>query len=136
MPLSKADILKAEDVVLQELDVPEWKGKVWLRVFGGEEREMYEAACYRGRESKDFRTLKALVVVYSVCDKDGQRLFTEADIPALNRKSSLAIDRIFRAAQDLSMLTEESVEAAKRNFPTGQNASSGSPSPSRSATNP
>ena len=43
-------------------------------------------------------------------DASGDRLFTDAQIPALSEKSGAALDRIFTAARRLSGLSDDDIE--------------------------
>jgi len=130
MRLSKEDILKAEDLGTEEVDVPEWGGSVLVRGMTGAERDAFEVA---GRDQRTgqrrpdaLSNVRAKLVARCVVDDDGTRLFTDADVAALGEKSGAAIDRVFAVAARLSGLGEEDQEEMTRDF--GLADGTGSPS--------
>jgi hypothetical protein len=134
--LSRDDILKAEDLTTEEVDVPEWGGTVLVRGMSGRERDEFEASMAErrgGRMVQNFANTRAKLVSYCVVDDDGQRMFTAADIAALGEKSGAALDRVFEAAARLSGLSDTDVEELTENFGGTRSGSSSSSSPPSSA---
>ena len=137
MRLSRDDILKAEDITTEEVDVPEWGGTVLVRGMTGQQRDEFEAstAVRRGNQMvQDYANVRAKVVAWCVVNDDGTRMFTASDVHALGEKSGAALDRIFWVASRLSGLSEEDVQSLEGELagnPTGGSSSS-SPSPSGS----
>jgi hypothetical protein len=107
--LTKDQILSSDDLPRELVKVPEWGGEVYVRTMSGADRDAFEADFQRDR-SKDIR---AKLAVRVVCDRSGQRLFTDADIPALSNKSAAALDRIFAAAIKLNKISKDDVEELK-----------------------
>lgn len=71
------------------------------------EYEDWERAIYafRDRTDAEKRTqVRAVTVVYSVRDADGNRLFTEDDIPSLNQLTTEPLQAIFDVAVRLNKL--------------------------------
>jgi len=134
--LSRDDILKAEDLSTEEVDVPEWGGTVLVRGMSGRERDEFEVSMTvrHGKQMvQDFANTRAKIVARCVVDEDGQRLFTDADVAVLGEKSGAAIDRIFGVASRLSGLGAEDVEELAENFGGTNGDSSSSASPPGSA---
>jgi hypothetical protein len=132
MRLSRDDVLKAEDITAEEVDVPEWGGSVLVRGLTGRERDEFEVSMtvrHGGQMVQDFANLRARLVARCIVDEDGQRLFTDSDVAALGEKSAAAIDRVFTVASQLSGLGEKDVEELTANFggPNGVSSSSASP---------
>jgi hypothetical protein len=50
----------------------------------------------------------------TLCDATGNRLFEDAEITALGRKSARALDRVFAVAQRLNGIGIEQAETAKK----------------------
>ena len=48
--LTKDEILRADDLRLERVEVPEWGGEVVLRTMTGTERDAFEAELVEGRE--------------------------------------------------------------------------------------
>lgn len=118
--LSRAQILEAKDIAEDTVAVPEWGGSVKVRALTGAERDQYEAQFVRfdrkgNRQAPSFQDIRAKLVAMSCIDEQGQRLFTDADIVQLSRKSAAALQRVFEACQRLSGLTEQDVEDLTKN---------------------
>jgi hypothetical protein len=105
--LSKTQILALDDLPKKAVTVPEWGGSVFVRALTGGERDKLERMI-----SKD-DVSRASIVALCVVDDEGNRLFTENDIPALADKNGSALERIVSAALSFNMLTDESMEAGK-----------------------
>lgn len=104
--LSKGSILAADDIKIKYVDVPEWGGKVGLRVISGTARDKFEA-CYTEKDMVNFR-VKFLAA--SLCGEDGELLFSDADIEALGKKSNIVINRLFNEAFAHSAFTGEAID--------------------------
>ena len=109
--LDRNSILQASDVVIESLEVPEWKGTVYVKSMSGQERDSFEASLV-SKDGKNpvYANIRAKLVVRTACDETGKRLFSEADIPDLTRKSAAALQRIFEVAQRLSGISSKDVE--------------------------
>lgn len=106
--LSAEDILGADDLKSQEVEVPEWGGVVRLRPMSGEE------ALKLVELSGTDRTGAALrVVALCAVKEDGSRLFTDEQIVALRAKSAAALLRLQKKAMELNSLVEEGQVEAK-----------------------
>ena len=117
--LSREAILKRGDLEVQELEVPEWGGCVFLRPMSGAQRDEFEQLAMERRsgQSVDIRGLKVKLVCASVCNAEGKLLFAgNDDEKKLNEKSASAINRIFQAAARLNGLTEEDIQEIAENL--------------------
>jgi hypothetical protein len=121
--LTKEQILRADDLVTQEVDVPEWNGRVFVRTMTGTERDAFEQAMIDGR-GKDVKlnmtNVRARLCGVTIVNEKGARLFSDKDINALGAKSAKALDKIYAVAQKLNGLTAEDVEELAKNLGTGQ----------------
>lgn len=130
--LSAADILNANDEVIEKVDVPEWGGHVYVRSLTGHERDAFEESIIEGRgknRNVNMRNLRAKLVAAATVDSNKKRLFDAAQVDALGKKNSRALDRVFEKAQELSGLRDEDVEELTKELGKDQNGSSGSDSP-------
>jgi len=117
--LTAAEILGTEDIVEELIEVPEWKGTVRVRGLTGHERDAYEASLLdqRGRSTRaNLQNARAKLVVLSIRNNDGSRMFTEAQIGELSAKSASALDRLFKKALELSSMGEKDVEELTLGF--------------------
>jgi hypothetical protein len=111
MALNRDAILAADDLVREEIDVPEWGGTVFVRVMTARERDRFEQKWSESR----YDNIRAFLAVCVVCDEAGLPLFSEKDIDALGRKSAAALDRIFDVASRVNKLTPQDIEDLEGN---------------------
>ena len=104
--LSKSGILAANDQKIKFVEVPEWGGKVGMKVISGTARDKFESF-YTEKNMSNFRVR---FLAESLCDEDGIRLFTENDVEELGKKSSIVIARLFNEAFAHSAFTGEAVD--------------------------
>ena len=132
MRLSKEDILKAEDLAAEEVDVPEWGGSVLVRGMTGQELDAFQMAARDQRTGQRLPgamgNIRAKTIARCIVDDDGNRLFTDADVAALGEKSGAAIDRVFAVASRLSGMNDEDQEDAVRDFGPADGSGSSSSS--------
>lgn len=127
--LTKAQILDADDLPSELVDVPEWGGLVRVRTMTGVERDAFEQAIMEGRgddRTVNLRNIRAKLAALTITNGDGVLMFGDAEVHALGRKSALALDRIFGVAQRLNGLTGEDVDELAKNSSSAPNESSGS----------
>jgi hypothetical protein len=106
--LSKAAILAAQDKKMIDVEVPEWNGSVKIRVMTGTERDRFESEFVSGNKSVDM--VRAKLVAKCLCDDEGNRLFSEADIPQLGEKSAAVLDKLFNVCMKHNRFTKDDVE--------------------------
>jgi hypothetical protein len=116
-------ILQVDDLLFEDVEVPEWGGTVRVRGLTGAERDAFEAEMVERKGKKvhlDMQNFRAKLVVRSVVDEAGKRLFTDTDALLIGRKSAAALQRVFEVAQRLSGLSDTDVEELVGNFESGQ----------------
>ena len=118
--LSKKAILEAKDIKTKEIEVPEWGGAVCIRIISGADRDVFEQA-YSEKKMDAFRTR---FLVLTICDASGERVFTNDEVEALNKKSSKVLNRLFDEAWEFNAFTPAAVEALGNDSPSVQSASS------------
>lgn len=110
MELTKEQMLGAQDLTVKEVRVPEWNGTVFVRMMDGDQRDKFEA----DQIANPHTNVRARLVALTVCDKDGNLLFTEADVPAISKKAGAALDRIFAAAAKHNRITPQDIDELKK----------------------
>ena len=75
-----------------------------------------ESLVILSQEKKSYAGLRAQIMVMCVCDKDGKRLFTNADITKLNEKSAKAGSLIFDTCLEMNGFSDEDVEELAGNL--------------------
>lgn len=121
--LTRDEILKADDIKTEKVEVPEWGGDVFIRTMSGAERDDFESSLIRGKKT-NLSNIRAKLCALVIIDDKGKKLFAEKDVFALGRKSAKALDRVFVAAQKLNGISVEDVEDMVKNSGIGQNEDS------------
>lgn len=133
--LTKAQILAAQDIVIETVLVPEWGGEVLVRSLDGAARDQYESdfllmdrmvAGKTPTYELDLLNARARLVALSVVDENGDRMFDDVDVLDLGKKSAQALDRVYEVAQRLSGLSKKDVEELQKNSRRGRRGDSSS----------
>lgn len=124
MATDAAQILAIDDIVFEEVSVPEWKLRVLVRGMTGSERDAFEQTIMRGSgRERELNLVNARARFVSRCivhPETHKRLFTPQQVDALGRKSSAALQRIYEVAMRLSALTETDIEDLGKNSDSDQ----------------
>lgn len=107
--LTKDAILGAKDLNVLKVHVKEWGGDVYIRVMTVGERDAYECEWLANKE-KGVQNFRSKFLARCLCDKDGNRLFTDAEIDKLAGKSIAVVDRLFNRAMKHNAMSMEDVE--------------------------
>lgn len=143
MALSRDDILNAVDLTTREVPVPQWGGSVLVRGLSGEERDAYEMSTMVERPKlggkpgelemvADLANGTAKLVARCIVGDDGERVFTDADVIALGKKSAQAMTAVWQVAAELSGITQAATDQIEGNSDAatdGGSESSDSPAP-------
>lgn len=126
--LSKSDILSADDRPTEDVHVPEWGGEVRLRGTSVREWERYQKSCVdfdgNGKAKPRLQDIRIKLLVLCAIDENGNRLFTEADLNDLSKKSAKPVDRLYDRAIKLCGPRNDDVEQAAADFTETENGSS------------
>lgn len=124
--LSKEQILAADDLPYEDVNVPEWGGVVRVRGLTGSERGWWESQLSEVTPEEDeggdtrmkmaFHMERMRVTLCTLClvDAHGARLFKENEVRALGQKSALALNRVYDVAARISGISKEAVERAAK----------------------
>lgn len=133
--LNCEQILKADDMKIEKVMIPEWKDKdgeggwVYVRTLTSEERDTYELSAHN--ESALRKNLRAKLAVMICCDESGSRIFkTDQMAVALGKKVASALDRILEAGNRLNFMDNESLDGLEKNSESSRSEDSGLNSPS------
>ncbi len=90
---------------LEELDVPEWGGKVYVRRMSAAQRDVFLAATQLARESNNYAGIDRLLVALTLCDEKGILIFdNQSELDGLD---AVALDRASKAAMRVNALSSE-----------------------------
>ncbi len=120
MSLTKHDLLKAWTPKIEQVDVPELGdgAHVFVRQFSAADRGKLETMGVQFKEGKQYDKVprvRFLTVALSLCDEQGSRLFTDAEIDEIGKMPASVVDRIFERAAELNALSKKAVEDAEKN---------------------
>lgn len=103
MALTRDQILGLSDIEIKEIDVPAWNSTVFIRQLTRGQQDAYlkrqfgkfdiNAAGKKGEAKAAFDAFghDTWLFAQGVCDENGKRLFTDADVEKLAEKSGEAI---------------------------------------------
>lgn len=117
--LTPAQILEQPTLVIEELDVPEWKGKVRIKMLSARERDEFEASTVEiknGKQRPNIANLRARLVQLAVVNETGQRFFTRHDIKTLGELPAAGLQRVFNKIQEMSAISDEDMEDMAEDF--------------------
>ena len=121
--LTAADILGADDIRKERVEVPEWIGHVWVRGMTGIERSHYQQIILdsgivdeSGNRKLNLVGTDIFLAACCMVDESGGRLFTDEQVDALGSKSSQALARVTAVAQRLSAITQDEVGELEGNL--------------------
>lgn len=118
------DVLSADDLAVEVVNVPEWGGDVRLMEMDGVTRVDFEIALQESGvidnagnadEKKWRKKFTALVVAFSLVDENGDRLGGADLADKLSRKSAKVLNRLFDVADRLSLISAAATEEKIKN---------------------
>lgn len=111
--LGRDAILARKSVPLKQKRVEAFGGTVIVQEMRAREKDAYEQSMVAGRgknQSVNITNGRAKLVVLSVVDEAGARIFTDEDIASLGELPVADIDRICEAAQEMSAVSDEDIK--------------------------
>jgi hypothetical protein len=116
--LNRNQILAADDLPFEDVEVPEWGGTVRARTMTGFERDAWEAGITvvkDGKSTVDPTNFRAKLVAITVVDEEGNRLFSDSDAFDLGKKNGAALDRVYSVSRRLNGITSEDEKELEKN---------------------
>lgn len=127
--LNRESILGASDMRVQRVLVPEWGpngAEVFVRRFSVSDWKAVNRSLQNskaGGAQHDALDFDVAVFLHAVSDEKGQRLFTEADMPALLERDFRVIRRVGMQAMQFNQLDSEELEKKSQTTPSGASPS-------------
>lgn len=115
--LSREQIDKRPGFTVAEVRIDEWNDTVGIRSWTAKERGEYAVWIKKNPDATDLEA-SARVAAMSLCDANGVRLYSDADVPALLEQSAAALDKVVAAALTHNGIGEDSVKSAEKNSET------------------
>jgi hypothetical protein len=113
--LSRDEILSKTDLKKQTVNIPEWGGEVIVSEMSGEARDQWEQSLHDKDSKGRLVNPRANLVIATVVDEKGNRLFNDQDRDAVGKISSATLEIICRVAQRINKLTVDDLEQEKKN---------------------
>ena len=116
--LTRDQILAAQDLDREVVDVPEWGdgAQILARELTAAEREQHYYAMLGDDDEVDVQKTVGFIqrlCAWCIIDDEGEQLFTQADVEALGKKNSQVLQRIADVVRRLSGLGTDTEELAK-----------------------
>lgn len=116
--LTREQIDSLNDVQFEEVEVPEWGGRVRLRSITAKQRDAFEQSMIVGEGVKRRANLlnaRAKLVALCLVDENGTRLYPDDKAYLLGERNAAGMDRVFSVCQRLSGLSQGDVDALAKN---------------------
>jgi hypothetical protein len=119
-------ILEAQDLPTEIVDVPEWDTKVYVRGLTAEDMDVYIRDTTNEGQGFSWKNARALLVVRTVVDEAGERIFSDNDAGAVGAKSAQAVGKLFDVASKLCGFSREDQQGLADTFGNAQTGNSSS----------
>jgi hypothetical protein len=114
--LTAESILQADDCSdIEKVEVPEWGGFLFVKVMNGAERDFYELTASKSIQDPGSGSIRAVLCAATICNDQGDRMFTNKQVGELSKKSGHALDRVFTVAQRVNKITDDEIEDLEKN---------------------
>lgn len=118
--LNPQQILEQKTLVTEVLEVPEWGGKVRVKMLSARERDEFESSMMtvdnKGRPVDNRKNARARLVQIAVVHEDGRPFFTKHDIRTLGELPAAGLQRVFNKVNEMSAISEEDMEEMVGDF--------------------
>lgn len=91
-------------------EIEAFGGTVYISAMTGAQRDKYETMMRDGKREE----LRAWIAANTICDADGNLLFTEADIKELNKVNYKELDKVLLASLSVNELDAKAIEELKK----------------------
>lgn len=121
--LTKDQILNAQSVRYEYVNVPEWGGPVRLRSLTGKERDDFETSMQDqpnrrgGRGKGTTANFRARLIALCAVDEEGEKLFTNRhEVSLLGEQPASALQKVFDVCAAMNGFSDEDVESLVEDF--------------------
>ena len=126
--LDPRDFRKPRTLASEDVEIEDWGGFVTVREMSGAERDEFDEFVLKSREEGKVSGVRAVIVSICCVDGNGKRMFTNLDIPDLQKQSARIITQISDVGMRLSGLSADEVEDRSGNSESGPESDSSSDS--------
>ncbi len=136
MGLTREAILAAKDRKSKPVEVPEWGGTVHILAMSGHELEEWQEFVFKAteevegsdgeRRASTVSGVRAFVLLRTIGDENGQRIFGDDDGEVLLTRSAPVLDKLFDEAFAWNRLAAEDKKELEENSDSAPTTSTGS----------
>ena len=113
--LNREEILSKVTLKTEKVFVEDWGGDVIVSELSGASRDAWEQSISEKDGSGRLVSPRAKLVLFTVVDEKGERLFKDDDVKAIGKLSSAALEKICEVSMLLNGLGSGSVAESKKN---------------------
>lgn len=113
--LKREEILSKTSLKKESVTVDEWGGDVLVSEMSGSVRDAWEQSLRKKDENGSLVSPRAKLIACTVVDEDGNRVFSDDDVEAIGKLSSLSLEKVCEVSMRLNGLADGDVEKAKKN---------------------
>lgn len=113
--LSRDEILSKTKLRRETVNVPEWGGDVLVGEMSGASRDSWEQSLQERDNKGRIINPRAKLVVATVIDENGNKLFNDSDIDAVGRLSNTSLMAICDVAYRVNKLLSDDLDRAEKN---------------------
>lgn len=128
--LDARGILEQPTLVIEDLYVPEWKGKIRLKMLSAKERDDFETSMVKvgrnGKQQLNNQNFRARLVQLAAVKADGSPLFTRHDVKSLGELPAAGLQRVFNKINEMSAFSEDDLKELSEDFDETQGDDSSS----------
>lgn len=128
--LTPQQILEQKTLIVEELEVPEWGGSVYVKMLSAKERDEFESGLMtvnkQGQPVDNRKGARARLVQLAVVHQDGRPYFTRHDIRTLNELPAAGLQRVFNKVNEMAAISEEDIDELVEDFDGAPDESSDS----------
>lgn len=112
MQLTREKIIACLDLKQEKVETPDWEGGyVYVRTMTAGDRTAWEIQ----QQGKTRNDIRASLAALTICDEQGNLLFTPEDVGLLNLKSGKVLSDIFTVAAKLNGILPSDVDELEKN---------------------
>lgn len=112
------DYLNTAELPKELVNWPLREGKTFVRVMTGEEKDSYEFAKYKIMDDElqpDLTNITAKLLVRTLCDENGNRLYADDEVKKVAKISSLILTPARNIAADINCLLPDKQKQSEKN---------------------
>jgi len=113
--LKREEILAKVTLKTEKILVEEWGGDVLISEMSGFSRDSWEQAISEKDGSGRLVSPRSKLVLFTVVDEAGNRIFKDDDIQAIGKLSAAALEKVCAVSMRLNALDAGAVAESKKN---------------------